>query len=207
MSQHSVQVTKSCLLRCMVGQEPTEFDATRGQVLANITELLVRQLEQKWAMSQARNSSVQLMRSLACYDEAFLFLDTSRQGDWRVLHMNKAASKLLGKRGSSRRASEHVGGGGGGTNQKQKTMYMCLTRVASRLSGESRRGWRGIGGGRELVLCLVIHPRRLNSAAHQQHRCIEIGHGQVLSVLNDDLNEGQLLQKHCVNSSTTKNAV
>ena len=113
MSQHSVQVTKSCLLRCMVGQEPTEFDATRGQVLANITELLVRQLEQKWAMSQARNSSVQLMRSLACYDEAFLFLDTSRQGDWRVLHMNKAASKLLGKRGSSRRASEHVGGGGG----------------------------------------------------------------------------------------------
>ena len=116
ISKHSVQVTKSCLLRCMVGQEPTEFDATRGQVLANITELVVRQLEQKWAMSQARNSSVQLMRSLACYDEAFLFLDTSRQGDWRVLHMNKAASKLLGKRGSAKRASEHGGGGRGLSN-------------------------------------------------------------------------------------------
>ena len=83
----------------MVGQQPAQFDAARGAVLANITELLVRQLEQKWAKSEARNSSLQLMRSLACYDEAFMFLDTSRQGDWRVLHMNKAASELLGKRG------------------------------------------------------------------------------------------------------------
>ena len=83
---------------------------------------------------------------------------------------------------------------------------MCLTRVASRLSGESRRGWRGIDGGRELVLCLVIHSQRLKRAAHQQHCCIKIGHGQVSFVLNDDLNEDQLLQKHCVSSSTTKNA-
>jgi len=37
------------------------------------------------------------MRSLACYEEAFLFLDTSREGDWRALHMNLAASKLLGR--------------------------------------------------------------------------------------------------------------
>ena len=80
-----------------MGQQPGEFDATRGQVLANITELLVRQLEHKWAQAEAHRSSLQLMRSLACYDEAFMFLDTSRQGDWRVLHMNQAASKLLGK--------------------------------------------------------------------------------------------------------------
>ncbi|KAL3147321.1 hypothetical protein ABBQ32_002806 [Trebouxia sp. C0010 RCD-2024] len=80
---------------CLVGQEPAEFDATRGQVLSNIAELLVRQLERKWAESEARQGHMQLMRSLACYDEAFLFLDTSRKGDWRVLHMNQAASKLL----------------------------------------------------------------------------------------------------------------
>ena len=115
MSQHDVDVVrKLCAVRCLVGREPTQFDATRGQVLANITELLVRQLEQKWAKSEAQHSSVQLMRSLACYDEAFIFLDTSRQGDWRVLHMNKAAAKLLGMRGLSRRACEETWGGGGG---------------------------------------------------------------------------------------------
>ena len=87
------------MYRCMVGHEPAEFDATRGQVLANISELLVRQLERKWAESEARQSNVQLMRCLACYDEGFMLLDTSGEGDWRVLHINKAASKLLGKRG------------------------------------------------------------------------------------------------------------
>ena len=135
MSQHDVDVVrKLCAVRCLVGREPTQFDATRGQVLANITELLVRQLEQKWAKSEAQHSSVQLMRSLACYDEAFIFLDTSRQGDWRVLHMNKAASKLLGKRGSAKRASEH---GGGVFQEQHQSIDMCLTRVASRLIGES----------------------------------------------------------------------
>ena len=58
--------------------------------------MLVRQLERKWAESEAVQSNVQLMRSLACYEEAFLFLDTSREGDWRVLHMNMAASTALG---------------------------------------------------------------------------------------------------------------
>ena len=83
--------------RCIVGHEPREFDASRGLVLSNLSEMLVRQLEHKWAESEARQSSVQLMRSLACYEEAFLFLDTSREGDWRALHMNMAASKLLGR--------------------------------------------------------------------------------------------------------------
>ena len=82
--------------RCIVGHEPREFDATRGLVLSNLSEMLVRQLERKWAESEALQSNVQLMRSLACYEEAFLFLDTSREGDWRVLHMNMAASTALG---------------------------------------------------------------------------------------------------------------
>ena len=80
-----------------MGHEPRKFDASRGLVLSNLSEMLVRQLEHQWAESEARQSSVQLMRSLACYEEAFLFLDTSREGDWRVLHMNLAASKLLGR--------------------------------------------------------------------------------------------------------------
>lgn len=81
---------------CLVSQKPRSFDATRSVVLGNMAELLVRQLEYKWAESEARQSNVQLMRSLACYEEAFLFLDTSKAGDWRVLHMNMAACNLLG---------------------------------------------------------------------------------------------------------------
>ena len=80
-----------------MAQEPKQFDATRAVVLANMAELLVRQLEYKWAESEARQSNVQLMRSLACYEEAFLFLDTSKAGDWRVLHMNMAACKVFGE--------------------------------------------------------------------------------------------------------------
>ena len=97
LSKNKIFVEDVACCRCMVGHEPREFDASRGLVLSNLSEMLVRQLEQKWAESEARQSSVQLMRSLACYEEAFLFLDTSREGDWRALHMNLAASKLLGR--------------------------------------------------------------------------------------------------------------
>ena len=95
--ENKVFVDNLACCRCIVGHEPREFDASRGLVLSNLSEMLVRQLEHKWAESEARQSSVQLMRSLACYEEAFFFLDTSREGDWRVLHMNLAASKLLGR--------------------------------------------------------------------------------------------------------------
>lgn len=84
--------------RCIVGREPRSFDATRGTMLINLAEMAVRQLERNWALSEATQSRVQLMRSLACYEEAFLFLDTSQPGNWRVLHINRAAASMLGKR-------------------------------------------------------------------------------------------------------------
>jgi hypothetical protein len=31
-----------------MGQQPRKFDAQRGQLLANLAEMLVRQLESKW---------------------------------------------------------------------------------------------------------------------------------------------------------------
>lgn len=33
---------------CVMGQQPGKFDAQRGQLLANLAEMLVRQLEVKW---------------------------------------------------------------------------------------------------------------------------------------------------------------
>lgn len=69
-------------------------------MLANLAEMAVRQLERNWALSEATQSHVQLMRSLACYEEAFLFLDTSQPGNWRVLHINRAAAGMLGESAS-----------------------------------------------------------------------------------------------------------
>jgi Rod binding domain-containing protein len=34
--------------RCVMGQQARKFDAVQGQVLANLAEMLVRQLEEKW---------------------------------------------------------------------------------------------------------------------------------------------------------------
>jgi hypothetical protein len=36
------------LCSCIMGQQPGRFDAQRGQLLANLAEMLVRQLEVKW---------------------------------------------------------------------------------------------------------------------------------------------------------------
>jgi hypothetical protein len=36
------------LCSCIMGQQPGTFDAQRGQLLANLAEMLVRQLEVKW---------------------------------------------------------------------------------------------------------------------------------------------------------------
>ena len=54
-------------------------------MLANLSEMMVRQLERNWAQDEARKNNMQLMRALSCYDTAFLFLDLSKPGDWQVM--------------------------------------------------------------------------------------------------------------------------
>eukprot|EP00879_Flechtneria_rotunda_P004002 GHRR01004243.1.p1 GENE.GHRR01004243.1~~GHRR01004243.1.p1 ORF type:complete len:773 (+),score=221.32 GHRR01004243.1:1592-3910(+) len=81
---------------CVMGTEPRKFDALRGQLLANMAEMLVRQLEQRWvAKLQASGSAAVLMRSLHCYDAAYLVLDLSCQ-PWAILHMNEKAREITG---------------------------------------------------------------------------------------------------------------
>ncbi len=83
-----------------MGQQPRSFDATRGQLLANLAEMIVRQLEHSWAMRMcsALGSNGNLMRSIACYDSAYLFVEVVDDA-WRVMHMNPAAIDLLGEWG------------------------------------------------------------------------------------------------------------
>ncbi len=89
---------------CLYGQEPRKFDATRGQLLANMAEMLVRQLEREWAeQMQKKKEGGRLKRSLAAYDAAYMMVDVSKP-DWRVIYMNKAAQTQMGEH-SSRNSS------------------------------------------------------------------------------------------------------
>lgn len=40
--------------RCIMGQQPRKFDAERGTILANLSEMLVRQIEERWAREAAK---------------------------------------------------------------------------------------------------------------------------------------------------------
>ncbi|WIA42087.1 hypothetical protein OEZ86_009363 [Tetradesmus obliquus] len=81
---------------CIMGQQPRSFDAQRGQMLANLAEMLVRQLEARWVRSlQASGSTPELRRSLACYNTCYLVLDLS-SNPWRVVHMNEPAREATG---------------------------------------------------------------------------------------------------------------
>jgi GAF domain-containing protein len=81
---------------CIMGQQPRKFDATRAQLLANMAELLVRQLERTWVMQlQEEQQGKQLARSMSVYDSACLFVDVSKP-TWRVLHANVPAIEQLG---------------------------------------------------------------------------------------------------------------
>ncbi|KAF6263741.1 hypothetical protein COO60DRAFT_1292858, partial [Scenedesmus sp. NREL 46B-D3] len=81
---------------CVMGQQPGKFDAQRGQLLANLAEMLVRQLEVKWVHTlQASGSAPGLRRSMSCYDTCYLVLDLSAN-PWRVVHMNEPAREATG---------------------------------------------------------------------------------------------------------------
>jgi hypothetical protein len=51
-----------------MGQRPAQFDVMRAQLLANLAELLVRQLEERWVASlRDSNTPLRLMRDASCY--------------------------------------------------------------------------------------------------------------------------------------------
>ncbi len=71
-------------------------------MLSNLSELLVRRIEQRWAeQARAKRQAAgsELRRSMECYRAATLFVDL-RGGvgaaGWRVLHMNAPAMDVLG---------------------------------------------------------------------------------------------------------------
>ncbi len=93
------------MCRCIMGQQPRKFDATRAQLLANMAELLVRQLERTWALQlQEEQQGKQLARSMSVYDSACLFVDVSKP-TWRVLHANVPAIEQLGECNAGWRAA------------------------------------------------------------------------------------------------------
>eukprot|EP00775_Hariotina_reticulata_P005278 gene5278-5513_t len=81
---------------CVMGQRPGKFDVLKGQLLANLAELLVRQLEERWVASlRESNSPLKLMRDTGCYKTCQLVMDLS-SSPWSILHMNERARTALG---------------------------------------------------------------------------------------------------------------
>ncbi|GBF95008.1 hypothetical protein Rsub_07509 [Raphidocelis subcapitata] len=84
---------------CIMGQRARKFDATRAQVLANLAEMMTRQLEARWARQLAAAGdvagAVARLRPLAAYDAAYMVVDTS-SSPWRVMHLNVPAIDALG---------------------------------------------------------------------------------------------------------------
>ena len=50
-------------------------------MLANLSELAVRQAEHRWAVEEHRKHNVGLMRQLSCYEQPFIFVDISEPGE------------------------------------------------------------------------------------------------------------------------------
>lgn len=64
-------------------------------MLNNLSEMVVRQLERKWALEAEKDRAADMLRSLACYSQAYMFVDASGPC-WRILHMNDSAAAHFG---------------------------------------------------------------------------------------------------------------
>ena len=80
-STHPSACPCPCSCRCICANEPRKFDASKAAMLANLSELAVRQAEHRWAVDEHRKHNVGLMRQLSCYEQPFLFVDISEPGE------------------------------------------------------------------------------------------------------------------------------
>jgi len=82
-----------------MGQQPRKFDAARGTMLANLSEMLVRQIERAWVQSSTAASigGSKLLRTADAYTAACGIIDASDVSCWRLLHLNGPAVELLGE--------------------------------------------------------------------------------------------------------------
>ena len=67
-----------------------------------MTEVVVRRIEQAWAVNVARADSQQrLSRALSAYETPLLFVDAGEEGrappqHWKVMYLNDSACSALG---------------------------------------------------------------------------------------------------------------
>ena len=71
-------------------------------VLCNMTEVVIRRIEQAWAVNVAKQDAEQrLSRALSAYETPLLFVDAGEEGrgqpqDWNIMYLNDSASAALG---------------------------------------------------------------------------------------------------------------
>ena len=71
-------------------------------ILCNMTEVVIRRIEQAWAVDAAKQDAQQrLSRALSAYETPLLFVDAGDEGrkppqDWNIMYLNDSASTALG---------------------------------------------------------------------------------------------------------------
>ncbi|KIY92470.1 mixed lineage protein kinase, partial [Monoraphidium neglectum] len=170
---------------CVMGNKAQRFDATRAQVLANLAEMMVRQLEQKWARQLSNQSdvsaAVQRLRPLGAYDTPYLVVDTA-SSPWRVLHMNNPAIDMLGVEWGASYA-ELALHKAGRARSKFDGVPICSVFDLSEATAEwAQGGWEftlsnvaGAGGapaaaGRGFTLHFRVPPCPPDGSSHPIHR-------------------------------------
>ncbi len=76
---------------------PREFGPGPAGILANLSELVVHEIEAAGERSLQRQQSEKLLAAMDLYQEAFMLVDTTVP-KWRILHLNLMAANEIGAR-------------------------------------------------------------------------------------------------------------
>lgn len=82
---------------CVGGKQPRKFKQTEVAMLANMSEMAVREIEASHVAARIRRQEALLLRAVDALTMPFLIVDTSKP-KWDVSYVNGAACELVGGR-------------------------------------------------------------------------------------------------------------
>ncbi|WIA08911.1 hypothetical protein OEZ85_008329 [Tetradesmus obliquus] len=91
---------------CIIDGKPRSFDAESCNMLANMAEMVVREMEKDKALEEQRmrqqrqrnkEDQAQLLRVFDCFSEAIMLVDTSGD-DWNIVFANEAWESVVGQK-------------------------------------------------------------------------------------------------------------
>eukprot|EP00882_Tetradesmus_deserticola_P000798 GHRQ01000869.1.p1 GENE.GHRQ01000869.1~~GHRQ01000869.1.p1 ORF type:complete len:829 (+),score=338.09 GHRQ01000869.1:201-2489(+) len=92
---------------CIIDVKPRTFDAESCNMLANMAEMVVREIEKDKALEEQRlrqqrlrskEDQAKLLRVFDCFSEAIMLVDTSAGDDWGIMFANEAWENVVGQK-------------------------------------------------------------------------------------------------------------